>query len=111
MSTTRRFPFPYVPNTVLAIVDGTVQPVTDVEPDDPDGGTFELPEDPDDADVRAYARISPGVVPSPPVDEDDEPVDIDEEDDFEEDEDLADLEDDEAAESDPDAPAYPDDSE
>lgn len=107
-----RFPFPYVPTTLIAIVDGTVQPVTDIEPEDPAGGTFDLPDDPDDADMRAYARISPDAVPAPLTpegeeDEEAEPEDLD--DTWEEDEDPVDADDDEAVEADPDAPEDPDD--
>lgn len=105
----RRYPFPYVPNTLFSVVDGTVQAVTDVDPDDPEGGTYELAGDPLDATVFAYARISPAAVPTPPV-IDDVPVTLpDVDDDFEEDEDIVDAEDDEAEDDDPDAPALPDD--
>lgn len=113
MSQRQRFPFPYVPNGILVMVDGTVQPITDVDPDDPDGGTFDLPEDPLDGEVWAYARVSPDAVPSPPVFDDggDEEIEVleDPDDDYEEDEDVVDADDDETEESDPDAPAYPDD--
>lgn len=103
----RQYPFPYVPNTLLAFVDGTVQPA---EETDPETGLFTLPEDPDDAEVRAYARISPDAVPAPP--ESGGMVVIDDpEDEYEEDEDIVDAEDDEAEEDDPDAPAPPDDPE
>lgn len=109
MSVRQRFPFPYAPNGLLVMVDGTVQPITDVDPSDPDGGTFDLPDDPLDAEVWAYARISPDAVPTPPSDDDGDLVSEDDEDTYDDDTADTDLEDDETEESDPDAPAYPDD--
>lgn len=105
-----RFPFPYVPNSLLVMVGGTVQPATEIDPADPEGGTFDIPDDPEDMTVRAYARVSPDAVPTPPTDEDlgmDALEDVD--DDYDEDDDQVDAEDDEAEETDPDAPEYPDD--
>lgn len=105
----KRYPFPYVPNTLFSVVDGTVQPVTDIDPDDPEGGTYQLLSDPLDATVYAYARISPDAVPAP--DEiDGVPIILpDVDDDFEEDDDIVDAEDDETEDDDPDAPSLPDD--
>lgn len=107
-----RFPFPYDPAAIFSIVDGTVQAVIAVDPADPEGGTFDLIDDPEDAQVQVFARISPNTVPAPvtPEGEEDEeavPEDVDEE--WEEDEDLTDADDDEAVEDDPDAPEDPDD--
>lgn len=107
-----RYPWPYVPGTLLAIVGGTVQPAIDVDPADPAGGTFELDDDPEDMTVRVYAQISPDVIPAPVTpegEEDEDAVLVDEDDDYEEDEPLVDAEDDEEEEDDPDAPELPDD--
>jgi len=107
---TYRYAFPYVPNSLFATVGGTIQPVTEVDPDDPAGGTFDLADDPLDMTVRAYARVSPDVVPAPAGDADD-PVIDDLDDQAEEDADIVDAGDDEAEDDDPDAPAPPDDPE
>lgn len=57
MSATRTTPYPYEAGSLMAFVDGVLQPVTET---DPLAGIYELPEDPDDAAVHAYFRVTDG---------------------------------------------------